>query len=107
MKKQIAKYKAYFPPDQSVAIFFLDSSSKQVKCSTSQVAKKKEQFSPRSASVVEWVLGNISILILQMKKSRQEWNFSYSKNHCVFLPCYAVNTLAIALINRKMKTTEK
>ena len=40
--------------------FFVDSLIKQVRCTASQVAKKKF-FSQRSASVVEWILGNICI----------------------------------------------
>ena len=89
-----------------MAIFFSLTTHQNKSSAAHEVAKKKELFSPRSASVVEWVLGNIRIFILQTKISRNDWNVSYSKSHCAFLPCYAVNALAIALIKCK-KTTAK
>ena len=76
---KITKYKAHFAPEQSVAIFFfLAAYQKQVKCTASQLAKKKEQFSPRSASAVKWVLDNIRTFILQSKKSREERDHVFS-----------------------------
>ena len=57
--------------------FFLDNSSKQVKCRALQVAKKNENR-----------------------------NFLRSKNRRAFLTCWAVNALAIALIKCMKKSTE-
>ena len=44
--------------------FSLTAHQKQVKYTALQLAKKKEQFLPRSATVVKWVLDNIRIFIL-------------------------------------------
>ena len=51
-EKYITKYTAHFAPEQNLAIFFfLDSLSKQVKYTASQVGKKKEQFSPEGGKI--------------------------------------------------------
>ena len=80
--KKITKYKAHFALEQSVAIFFfLTAYQKLVKCTVSQLAKKKE-FSPRSASAVKWVLDNIRTFFLQSKKSCEEIGItSFRCNH--------------------------
>ena len=75
-----------------MAIFFsLTTHQKQVKCTASQLAIKKEQFLPRSASVIKWVLNNIRIFIFQ-SKNRLKIETSIAAKTAVLL-CHVTQSL--------------